>query len=149
MRLRAARRDDFEVVTALLEELGRPKTLGEPHEDESRAIYEEQVVDPDTHHIVAEDDAGAVIGFASLHYRPRLNWPTDEAWVPDLVVTERARRKGVGAALLEEAARRAREHGCHGITLESGYQRAEAHHMYRSFRMRDMGKYFYKALRPR
>ena|SRR5947209_611676 len=147
MRIRAARRDDFEAVTRLLEELGRPRTLGEPDEAERRAVYELQVVEPNTHHIVAEDDGSEVIAFASLHFRSRLNWANDEAWIPDLLVTERARRAGVGRALLDEAQRRAREHGCHGLTLESGYQRAEAHHMYRQFGMRDAGKYFTKPLR--
>jgi GNAT superfamily N-acetyltransferase len=148
MRIRAARRDDFEAVTRLLEVLGRPRTLGESSEEERRVIYEDQVVEPDTHHIVAEDDAG-IVGFCSLHFRSRLNWESQEAWIPDLVVLEGARRTGVGRALLEEAERRARERGCHALTLESGYQRAEAHHLYRTFRMRDFGKSFVKDLRPR
>jgi GNAT superfamily N-acetyltransferase len=144
MRIRAARRDDFEGVTRLLEELGRPLVIAEAEAD-CRAVYDEQVVDPNTHHIVAEDGSG-LIAFASLHFRGRLNHPTQEAWIPDLLVTERARRRGVGRALLEEAERHARERGCHLLTLESGYQRAEAHHMYRQFRMRDVGKSFVKAL---
>ena len=49
--------------------------------------------------------------------------------------------------LLEEAQRRARERGCHAIAAESGYRRAEAHHLYRTFRMRDEGKFFRKQLR--
>jgi GNAT superfamily N-acetyltransferase len=148
MRIRAARRDDFEAVTALLEELGRPEVTAAERED-CRAIYEEQVVDPSSHHIVAEDEVGSVIGFCSLHFRGRLNWPSPEAWVPDLLVTDRARRGGVGRALLEEAQRRARERGCHGLQLESGYQRAEAHHLYRTFGMRDVGKSFHKRLLAR
>lgn len=147
MRLRAARRDDFEAVAQLLEELGRPATRGRPGEDDCRVIYEEQIVEPETHHIVVEDDAGDLVACATLHFRARLNWPTREAWIPDLIVTEGARRKGVGRALLDEAERRAREHGCHALTLESGYQRAEAHHMYRRFGMRDSGKQFFKDLR--
>ena len=148
MRIRAARRDDFEAVTGLLEELGRPRVLGESREDECRAVYDEQIVDPDTHHIVAEDDTG-VVAFCSLHFRPRLNHPSQEAWIPDLIVTERARRAGIGQALLDEAERRARERGCHFLALESGYQRAEAHHLYRMSRMRDVGKSFVKDLRAR
>jgi hypothetical protein len=35
------------------------------------------------------------------------------------------------------------------MTLESGYQRAEAHHMYRRFGMRDVGKQFFKRLHAR
>jgi GNAT superfamily N-acetyltransferase len=144
--VRPASRADFEAVTALLETLGRPTVTDETRAD-CRAMFEDQVVDPEAHHIVAEDEVGTVVGFCSLHFRERLNWPTREAWVPDLIVAEDARRQGVGAALLEEAERRARARDCHAITLESGYQRAEAHHLYRQSQMRDMGKQFYKPLR--
>jgi GNAT superfamily N-acetyltransferase len=144
MKVRAARRDDFEAVTRLLEELGRP-LVPTAAEADCRAVYDEQVVDPDSHHIVAEDASG-VVAFASLHFRGRLNHATQEAWIPDLIVAERARRRGVGRALLEEAERHARDRGCHTLSLESGYQRAEAHHMYRQFKMRDVGKSFYKQL---
>lgn len=145
MRVRAARRDDFDAVTRLLEELGRPR-VGGAEEADCRAVFDEQVVDPDTHHLVAEADEGGVIGFLSLHFRTRLNWPTPEAWVPDLVVTDGARRRGIGRALLDEAQRRARERGCHALALESGYRRAEAHYLYREFGMRDEGKFFRKPL---
>jgi len=86
------------------------------------------------------------VGFCAVHFRERVNHPTDEAWVPDLIVAERARRRGIGAALLDEVERRARARECHAIALESGYQRAEAHHLYRTFHMRDTGKQFYKPL---
>ena len=108
-------------------------------------MFEAQIADPCAHHILAEDAAG-VIAFASLHFRSRLNHATEEAWVPDLIVSEGARRKGVGRALLEEIERRARERGCHRIELESGYNRAEAHHMYPQCGMRDHGKSFSKEL---
>ena len=146
MRVRAARRDDFDGVTRLLEALGRP-AVTEATEADARAIYEQQIVQPDTHHIVIEDRDGAVVAFASMHFRGRLNQVSEEAWIPDLIVDERARRQGLGRMLLDEAERRARERGCHALTLESGYQRAEAHHMYRQFRMRDVAKAFYKPLR--
>ena len=145
MRVRAARRDDFEAVTRLLEELGRP-TVAAQTADDCRAVYEKQIFDPDAHHILAEDDHG-VIAFASVHFRARLNHASEEVWVPDLIVTERARRRGVGRALLEEIEQRGRDRGCHVLQLESAYSRAEAHHMYRQFKMRDLGKAFYKALK--
>jgi GNAT superfamily N-acetyltransferase len=148
MRIRAARGEDFEAVTRLLEELGRP-VVGAAEAADARAIYDQQVVDPDSHHVVAEADDGEVVAFCSLHFRPRLNWPTPEAWVPDLIVTEAARRQGIGRAMLEEVQRRARERGCHAIALESAYRRAEAHHMYRQFGMRDVAKAFHKPLHAR
>ena len=145
MRVRAARRDDFEGVTRLLEELGRPRVTAATEAD-AHAVYDAQIVDPATHHIVVEEASG-LVAFASLHFRTRLNHPTEEAWIPDLLVTDSARRRGIGRSLLDEAEHRARERGCHRLVLESGYNRAEAHHMYRQFRMRDSGKAFYKELR--
>jgi GNAT superfamily N-acetyltransferase len=147
MNIRAARRDDFDAVTRLLEELGRP-TVTQETEADCRAIWDDQVVDPNVHHLVAEDDGG-VVAFCSLHFRTRLNWATEEAWIPDLIVTDRARRAGLGLAILEEAQRRAHDRGCHALALESGYNRAEAHHLYRTFKMRDAGKEFWKDLRAR
>jgi GNAT superfamily N-acetyltransferase len=145
VRIRAARRDDFDAVTRLLEDLGGGRPAVPPEkEDDCRAVFEAQIFDPDTHHIVAEEPSG-LVAFLSLHFRTRLNWPTEEAWVPDLFVVENARRQGIGRALLEEAEARARDRGCHRLQLESGYRRAEAHHMYRQFGMRDEGKYFIKS----
>ena len=143
--IRAARGDDFEAVTALLETLGRAAVTDATRAD-AQAVFHEQVVDPNAHHMVAEDEEGEVVAFCSLHFRKRLNHATEEAWVPDLFVADRARRQGLGRALLEEVERRAIDRGCWHLTLESGHQRAEAHQLYRSFRMRDAGKQFSKPL---
>ena len=144
MNVRIARPEDFGAVTALLEALGRAPVTDESRES-CRAVYQAQLRDPDTDHLVAEDD-GAVAGFCSLHYRARLNFPTPEAWVPDLFVAEGSRGRGLGRALLEEAERRARDRGCHRITLESGYQRDAAHRLYARVGMEDAGKFFQKRL---
>lgn len=145
MRTRAARGDDFDRVAALLELLGRPHVTDATRPD-AAAIYERQVHDPDSHHLVVEDDAGRIVGFCSLHFRRRLNHVTEEAWIPDLFVLDGARGHGAGRALLEEAERRARDRGCHGLVLDSGYRDAEGHALYRSRGMRDAGKHFYKPL---
>jgi GNAT superfamily N-acetyltransferase len=145
MKIRTARGDDFEAVTALLEALGRP-TVTEETRPDCRAVFEQQVVDPRCHHTVAETSDGDIVGFCSMHFRARLNHPTDEAWIPDLFVRQEARGIGVGRKLMEEQERRARGHGCHQLALESGYQRAEAHMLYRNLKLRDSGKVFYKQL---
>ena len=145
--IRAARGDDFDGVTRLLEGLGRPAVDDDGTREDARAVYRMQVLDPNTHHMVVEGPGGELVGFCSLHYRTRLNHATEEAWVPDLYVAEHARLRGLGRALLEEAERRAVARGCWHLTLESGHQRAEAHALYRSFRMRDSGRQFSKLLR--
>ena len=144
-RVRSAEAHDFERVTALLESLGRAKVTPETR-GHCRGVFERHVFGLDADHLVAELEDGEVIGFCSLHFRDRLNYATPDAWVPDLSVAEDARRLGVGRMLLEEAERRARERGCWALTLESGYQRAEAHHLYRRAGMTDAGKSFSKLL---
>ena len=144
MTVRTADHGDFDVVTALLEELGRAEVTDETR-DACREIFESHVADGDAAHLVAEDD-GVVVGFCSLHFRDRLNFPTPDAWVPDLIVTEAARRRGAARALLEEAERRARVRGCWQLTLESAHFRKEAHQLYRAVGMEDLGLSFHKPL---
>ena len=76
--IRAARGDDFEAVTALLELLGRATVTDTTRED-ARAVFRQQVVDPLCHHLVAVDAAGEVVAFCALHFRQRLNHATEEA----------------------------------------------------------------------
>jgi ribosomal protein S18 acetylase RimI-like enzyme len=127
---RRARYDDFEVVSRLLTELGRTPLHG-GNEEWFRSIYRAQIEDPSCCHLVAELD-GSVVGFCSLHFRHRLNRVRPEGWIPDLIVDPAVRRRGVGRALLQEAARRSRAAGCFELDLESGAQRREAHEFYRS-----------------
>lgn len=51
-------------------------------------------------------------------------------YVDDLVTTAAARSQGVGAVLLTELERRARQAGCTVLDLDSGVQRPEAHRFY-------------------
>jgi GNAT superfamily N-acetyltransferase len=145
VKVRLAAAQDFEAVAALLEELGRPRVTDETR-DGCLAMFERQLGEESAAHLVAEDDDGAVVGFCSLHFRDRLNYATPDAWVPDLIVTESARRRGAGRALLAEAERRARERGCWLLALESAHHRTEAHTFYSAFGMTDAAKAFTKLL---
>lgn len=145
MRVRRARANDFEAVARLLEELGRQVVTPET-EEACRAVFVAQVEGTQAAPLVAEDESGAVVACCSLHFRPRLNRPTPDAWIPDLVVSASARRRGAGRAMLEQAERLARERGCWQLTLESGYPRKEAHVMYEALGMSNAGYYFSKPL---
>jgi GNAT superfamily N-acetyltransferase len=81
-----------------------------------------------------------VVAFCSLHHS------TPDAWVPDLIVTEAARRRGAARMLLEEVERRARVRGCWQLTLESAHFRKEAHQLYRAVGLEDVGLSFHKLL---
>ena len=143
--IRAARGDDFEVVARLLERHGRAAVTDETRAD-AQAVFRAQVVDPAAHHMVLEDAAGAVVGFCSLHFRTRLNYPSEEAWIADLCVEDHSRGAALARVLLEEAERRAAERGCWQLAIESRHSQAEAHELFRRLRMRDAGRYFVKPL---
>jgi GNAT superfamily N-acetyltransferase len=108
--VRAAEPADFEAVTSLLEELGRPKALGTAQEEAARDRYRRWLDAPDLEAWVAEID-GQVVGFVDLSFVPRLSFEGPQAWVPDLIVGEHARSRGAGAALLAKAEAAARERG--------------------------------------
>jgi (aminoalkyl)phosphonate N-acetyltransferase len=145
VRVRSAERGDFEAVTALLEELGRA-TVTDETRARCRRLFDDHTERDDASHLFAEDEGGRVIGFCSLHFRERLNYPTEDAWVPDLIVSADARRRGAGRMLLAEAERRGRERRCWQLTLESAYHRTEAHLLYGAVGLVDAGKYFTKPL---
>lgn len=145
MQVRPVTDEDFRAVSVLLAQLGRPELL-DACANACRRVFEADVADPGADHLLAVDEHGEVLGFCSLHYRRRLNHPTEEAWIPDLIVTERARGTGAGRALLAEAERRARARGCHCLQLESGYRRTRAHRVYLAAGMTDAGKEFVKEL---
>jgi ribosomal protein S18 acetylase RimI-like enzyme len=142
--VREARAADAAAIFALMGLLGRPPA--DPPSPGQAAVLGRHLADPACRILVAER-GGRVVGAMSLWFCDRLNHPTPEAWIPDLVVDPGARRAGVASALLAEAERRARERGCHLLRLESGHARAEAHALYRTVGFRDGGVSYLLPLR--
>lgn len=131
--------DDFDAVTRLLAELGRPT----PSEDQLPALrrtYAGHVRRDDTASMLATLH-GTPVGFISLEFRVRLRDGRPEAWIPDLIVTEAARGRDIGAALLDAAFAEAIAREATAATLESGSHRAVAHRLYETAGMRDVGRF--------
>jgi GNAT superfamily N-acetyltransferase len=78
---------------------------------------------------VAERD-GQVRGLMGFRLRERIERMGRYGEVSVLVVDARARRQGIGHALLEYAERLAHEYGCTGTWLVSGFKRAEEAHRF-------------------
>ena len=66
--------------------------------------------------------------------------------IEDVVVDERARRRGIGEALVRHAIELARAAGADGVSLTSNPQREAANQLYRTmgFQLRQTNAYFYK-----
>lgn len=139
LRLAADDDADFDAATRLLAELGRPA----PSDERMAAVrrtYRAHVERADTGSMIALLD-GQRVGFISLEFRHRLTDGAPEAWIPDLIVTEAARGRRVGAALLDAAFAAALGRGCVAAKLESGSQRLVAHRLYHAAGMNDVGSY--------
>jgi ribosomal protein S18 acetylase RimI-like enzyme len=128
--VRRAQPADADAVLRLLAELGRP-AVG-PKEERQRSVFLDHLAAADAAVFVAEDES-EVAGVVSLWIRPRLNWTTPEAWIPDLYVAETHRRRGYARALLDACVGEARRRGCHRLVLESGHERVAAHRLYEGY----------------
>jgi GNAT superfamily N-acetyltransferase len=106
-----------------------------PHltEDRFREIYAEGHPQG-LRFTAAYDDAGSCLGVAG--WRIVASTATGrKLYIDDLVTTARARSGGVGAALLAELVRRARDAGCQVVDLDSSVDRRQAHRFYLRERM--------------
>jgi len=146
--VRDAREEDFEAVASLLEELGRPKVLGTGDRSQAahRDRYRSWLTSPHFYAFVAEDEEGEVVGFVDLQIVPRLNFDGPQAWIPDLIVAERCRSRGIGASLLSRAEEVARRHDAFSLTLESAHWRTRAHAFYLREGMKNAALEFVKVL---
>lgn len=131
---------DFEATTTLLAELGRPAPT-EERLPALRRTYAQHVARQDTASRLALLD-GQPVGFISLEFREPFFMVRPQAWIPDLVVTESARGRNIGAALLDAAFVEATARDAYAATLESGDQRLVAHRLYRTAGMADVGSFF-------
>jgi GNAT superfamily N-acetyltransferase len=130
VHIRKATRKDWQAVALLLAELGRPDIRLSPDGDAAgRQIFERYLRRRDAVALVAEQ-AGRILGFVDMEYRSWLNFKAPQAWIPDMIVAEGARGRGIGGALLRHAEELARSRNCWSMALESANWREAAHEFY-------------------
>lgn len=140
--IREAREADWPAIAALLAQLGRPDVRST--DQDHRELFRSYLRRKDTVALVAEQGEN-IVGFINVEYRQRLNYNPPQAWIPDLIVSQDQRGRGVGSALLREAEKRAQEKGCWGIALESANWRTDAHRFYESLGWEQVAKAFTKS----
>jgi GNAT superfamily N-acetyltransferase len=148
VRLRPVTDADGERVTGLLSEFGAPRTPAAERMPAVLRTFDEhlrRVEAGEARTTVAEAD-GEMVGVCSLEWRGPFWTAETYAWLPDLIVTEPARGRGIGRALLADAVAAAAAHGAAQLSLESGRTRTAAHGLYRSSGFADTGQ-TYRLLR--
>ncbi|MFN2418633.1 MAG: GNAT family N-acetyltransferase [Candidatus Limnocylindria bacterium] len=131
---------DFDATTRLLAELGRPAPSDE-RLPALRRTYRQHVTSADTGSLLARLD-GTPVGFVSLEFRHPFFANAPQAWIPDLVVTEAARGRAIGATLLDDALAESIRRGAYAAALESGHHREVAHALYAAAGMPNVGSFY-------
>jgi GNAT superfamily N-acetyltransferase len=138
--IRDAAAADAAQIAAFLGELGYPTT-----EAQARARVETlQARDDYTVRVFAEGER--LLGVASLQIHPGLETDDLVGFITALVVSQAARRRGVGRALVDDVLAFARARGCVRVNVGSGLQRADAHAFYEGIGFTRSGIRFRKTL---
>lgn len=124
LKIREAGPKDIAALAGLMTDLGYPCTP-----ERMRDRFVRISAHPAYHTLVAEY-GGRVIGMVGLETGLYYEMDGGYARVSAFVVAAGYRRRGVGAALIGAAERRAREAGAHYIFLNSGRHRPDAHSFY-------------------
>ncbi|MFL6122171.1 GNAT family N-acetyltransferase [Actinophytocola sp.] len=126
MRIRLARPADAGVVNELLRQLGYPQ--GDIPATAARIQAWRH--DPASAAYVAEVD-GDLVGLVAVHICPFFERTGAWGRIVALVISDGARRQGVGGRLVAEAESFAIRRGCVRMEVTSSYRRDDAHEFYR------------------
>ena len=143
--VRMAAPADWRAVAGLLVELGRGVAVGTANDPTHQLQFAGHIRRIDNVTLVAADDA-EVLGVIDMEYHQRLGDHRPQARVNDLVVTDRARGRGVGGALLTRAEELARRRGCFRMALVTAAWRDATIAFYERQGWRNYGEWFVKPL---
>jgi GNAT superfamily N-acetyltransferase len=137
-RLSAA---DFEPATRLVAEMGPHCSPVPDRMDAVQRAFRELVRRPSDGSLIAVD-GDAPVGICTVEVRATLRDSAPQAWIPELLVTEPMRGRGIGAALLDAALTWASDAGADSAVLESGRNREAAQALYRAAGFEPAGSVF-------
>jgi ribosomal protein S18 acetylase RimI-like enzyme len=104
-----------------------------PSDASFRAGVERLLADPNTAYLLgASDDGAHPEAVCQLRFRYGVWLESEDCWFEDLYVSDRARRGGLGRALVEAACEHARERGCRRIQLDVNEANSAAVALYES-----------------
>ncbi len=139
LTIRDARAEDAGAVAALLGQLGYP---AEPAAVRRRIASLQEAGDL----LVVAEAEGTVVGLASIHVSPSLEYDAPAAKLSALAVDEGHRGRGVGRALVAAIETEARVRGCVLLFLTSAERRNDAHAFYERIGFAHTGRRFAKTL---
>ena len=144
--IRESIHDDIPLILELLYELGRQKPQKDSELEKFEKLLKNYMQEDDKKILVAQDNDSKIIGMISMVFLSRLNQNTLEMYVPELIVSQNYRSKGIGKKLISSSIEFGKEKKCHRIRLESGNQRIESHKFYKHLGFENSSVFFTKNL---
>ena len=143
LTIRDVRAEDVPVLCRLMGELGGRGVSPEQMEDRLRLVERSPI---DSLYLCEED--GVALRLLGFRIRENLEEQSRYGEISLIVVDAGARRRGIGRFMMEYAERLAREKGCLGTWLVSGFGREEqAHRFYKDLGYEVTGYRFVKPLK--
>jgi GNAT superfamily N-acetyltransferase len=143
--IRSAKMKDADRIIELVSELGRPEPKNEEEIKHFARLIQNYISEKDKMMLVAEIDS-KVVGMISLVFLPRLNRSKPEAWIPDFIVDQDYRNKGIGRELLKKCIGIAKREKCWRVRLETGLSRKDAQRFYKMMKMKPFALAFMLSL---
>ena len=144
--IRESINDDIPLILELLYELGRQKPQKDGELEKFKKLLKNYMQEDDKKILVAQDNDSKIIGMISMVFLSRLNQNTLEMYVPELIVSQNYRSKGIGKKLINSSIEFGKKKKCHRIRLESGNQRIESHKFYKHLGFENSSVFFTKNL---
>ena len=144
--IRRAGMKDTDRIIELVSELGRPEPKNEEEIKHFAKLIQNYISEKDKKMILVAEIDSKVVGLISLVFLPRLNRSKPEAWIPDFIVDQEYRNKGIGRELLKKCIGIARKEKCWRIRLETGLSRKRAQRFYKMMDMKPFALAFMLSL---
>ena len=145
LEVRKAASEDEEKIFKLIRELADTVGFAEQAPLIDIGIWsgtlKKMLASPDWVFLLAMEDGNAV-GLVLFFVRPTLTTGMNRATITEMIVTEKARGKGVGRGLVEEAKRQALEMGCSILAVSTELDQAGATGFYKKMGFAQERTYF-------
>jgi N-acetylglutamate synthase-like GNAT family acetyltransferase len=140
LKIHQAENNDIDALCLLMDEMSHTGITPEQMLDRLRMVEGSTI---DSLYVCEED--GKIVGLLGFRIRENLEDVSRFGEISAIVVSPSSRQKGVGRFMMDHAEKLAREKGCKGMWLVSGFGReAEAHKFYQRLGFKTTGYRFVK-----
>jgi GNAT superfamily N-acetyltransferase len=122
----------FETLLPMIADYQRFYEVEEIDEERNRSFFSRFIAPSDDGALIAAWDEGRLVGYACLYWHLSSLSATETVLMNDLYVDAAARGRGVGRALIEDAAEIARGRGAHSLEWSTAPDNHTAQRLYDS-----------------